>query len=76
MKPTKTQIRAELKGACGRVFKRTFPEVQHSIQGACNNHKLSYGERYFWVTALLWSQGFEFDQAKEAAGRLIRAVAE
>ena len=73
MKPTKRTIRAELRGACGRVLKRSFDEVSCLIQNTCNQNG-SYDMKRAWIAALLWSQGFEIDEAETAAKRLLAEV--
>jgi len=72
-KPTKTAIRAELKRACGRVFKRSFNEISEQIQSICNQRG-SVDMKRAWIAALLWSQGFGVSQAEAAAWRMLAEV--
>lgn len=67
MKPSKAEINRAIK-ASGGVLKRTKGEIVHSIQF----HIAKYGQESLEIVAtLLWSLGFDPEEARAAARRLI-----
>ncbi len=67
MKPSRAEINRAIKGN-GRVLKRTKAEIVYSIQF----HIAKYGQESFEIVAtLLWTLGFEPDEARDCARTLI-----